>query len=314
MMLSILLLILGFVLLIKGAEFLVDGSSSLAAKFSIPPIAIGLTIVAFGTSAPELIVNLIAGFKGHHDIAIGNILGSNIFNTLLVLGIAGLIYPIKVKKNTVLKEIPIMLFATIGVFLLAMNFRFSSGVLSTIDGIILLVGLVAFLFYVTKISGSGDLEVDIRIFNNFKTIVFIIVGIIGLFVGGRLVVIYAVKFASILNLSDKFIALTVVALGTSLPELVTSVIAVKKKHSDLAIGNVVGSNILNLLLVLGTTSLIKPITYNPALNPDFYFLIFITLILFISMYTFKKHKLDRIEAGFFVILYIAYTVFLLYRK
>jgi cation:H+ antiporter len=314
MVVSILLLILGFVILVKGAELLVEGSSSLAAKFSIPPIAIGLTIVAFGTSAPELIVNILAGFKGHHDIAFGNILGSNIFNTLLVLGIAGLIYPLSVKKSTVLKEIPIMLIVTVGVFLLASNFKFKAGILSGLDGIILLICLVSFLYYVTKISGSNDLEVDIKIFSGTKTAIYIVLGIIGLFFGGKFVVTHAVFIAKMLSVSDKFIALTVVALGTSLPELVTSVIAVRKKHCDLAIGNVVGSNIFNLLLVLGTTSLIKPIAYNPALNPDFYFLIFITLILFIAMYTFKKHKLDRIEAALFVVLYIAYTVFLFYRK
>jgi len=314
MYISILLLIVGFVVLIKGAEFLVDGSSSLAKRFQISQIAIGLTIVAFGTSAPELVVNLIAGFQGRNDIAFGNILGSNIFNTLMVLGIAGIIYPIAVKENTVLKEIPIMLISTIGVFVLANNFGLKGSALSRIDGIILLLGLFAFLMYVKKISKLKDLKVDVKIYSPFITGLYIILGIIGLFAGGRLVIHHAVRIAQSLNVSPKFIALTIVALGTSLPELVTSIIAVTKNHDDLAIGNVVGSNIFNLLLVLGVTSFIQPLSYNTALNIDFLLLIVVTIILFVTMYTGRKHKLDRLEAIFLVLLYLSYLIFLIFRK
>ena len=314
MFLSSIFIITGFVLLIKCAEFLVDGSSSLAKRMAISEIAIGLTIVAFGTSAPELIVNVIASIKGYDDISFGNIIGSNVFNTLMVLGVAGLISPIIVQKNTVLKEIPFLLIATILVFLLVNNFGFEGSLLSRLDGFILLVGLAVFLIYVSKISKVQGLEVDIRIFSLWKSIIFIIIGVTGLFVGGNLVVKHAVRMAQYMNVSDKFIALTIVALGTSLPELVTSVIAVRKRHFDMAIGNVVGSNIFNLFLVLGTSSLIKPISYDLMLNLDFYLLIFITIIFFLTLFVGKKHRLDKLEATFFLLLYVAYMVFLFYRE
>jgi len=314
MFLAIILLIIGFIVLIKGAEFLVDGSSSLAKKMSISQLAIGLTIVAFGTSAPELIVNLIASFKGHDAIAFGNIIGSNIFNVLVVLGVACLITQIKVQKNTVLKEIPILLIATIFVFCLCNNCGFSGSSLSRFDGIILISGLLLFFYYVSRISKTRELEVDVKIFSNQRTPIYIILGIIGLFIGGELVVHNAVIIARLLGVSDKFIALTIVALGTSLPELVTSVLAVIKKHNDLAIGNVVGSNIFNLLLVLGLSSIIHPLEYNPELNIDFFLLILITIILFFTFIVGKRRIMARNEAIFFLILYAGYLLFIFNRK
>jgi len=305
----------GFFLLIKGAEFLVDGASSMAKLFAISEIAIGLTIVAFGTSAPELIVNVISSIQGHDEIAFGNIIGSNIFNILVVLGIAGLVKPISVQRNTVRKEIPFLLAGTIIVFFLANSMTSTYNGLTRFDGVLLIIGLLIFFFYVSRMSKSNVLDgIDIEVFTMKKSIMFIAFGVIGLFAGGEMVVHFSVLIAKSVGVSDKFIGLTIIALGTSLPELVTSVIAVKKNHFDLAIGNVIGSNLFNLFLVLGLSSIIHPIGFNLDLNVDFMFLIFITLVFFFTMYTGKKHKLDRFEAGIFVFLYIAYTVFIFIRR
>ena len=311
MLISILFLLIGFVILIKGADLLIDGASSLAKKLSISELAIGLTIVAFGTSAPELIVNVFASIGGNHEITFGNILGSNIFNILMVLGISGIISTIVVQKNTILKEIPFLLVATLLVFFLSLW----NSVLSFSDGIILIAFLIIFLIYVIKfLKAKPLLGSDIKERSYFVAIVMMIFGITGLFFGGKFVVDNAVIIARYFAVSEKFIGLTIVALGTSLPELVTSVMAIRKGRNDLAIGNVIGSNLFNILLVLGVSSLIAPIHYDIALNIDFIFLCLITIILFITMFIGKKHKLTKIEAVFFVILYFAYLVFLFVRK
>ena len=311
MLISILLLLFGFVIVIKGADFLIEGASSLAKKMSISEIAIGLTIVAFGTSAPELIVNIFASIGGHHEITFGNILGSNIFNILMVLGIAGIISTIAVKRNTILKEIPFLLAATLMAFGLALW----NSDLSLFDGIILLAFLIIFFVYVIGfLKAKPLLGSDIKERSYFITFLMMISGIVGLFFGGKFVIDNAVLIARHFNVSEKFIGLTIVALGTSLPELVTSIIAITKGRNDLAIGNVIGSNLFNILLVLGVSSLIAPIHYDIALNIDFIFLCVITIMLFTTMFIGKKHKLTKIEAVFFVILYITYLVFIFYRK
>ncbi len=311
MLISILFLIIGFVIVIKGADFLIDGASSLAKKLSISEMAIGLTIVAFGTSAPELIVNIFASIGGHHEITFGNILGSNIFNILMVLGVAGIISTIVVRRNTILKEIPFLLVATLLVFGLSL---WNSN-LSLFDGIILLLFLLIFFIYVIGfLKAKPLLGSDIKEHSYTVTFLMMISGIIGLFFGGKFVVDNAVKIATQFGVSQKFIGLTIVALGTSLPELVTSVLAIKKGRNDLAIGNVIGSNIFNILLVLGVSSIIAPIHYDIALNIDFIFLSVITIMLFITMFIGKKHKLTKIESVFFVILYFVYLVFLFVRK
>ena len=315
MILTIFLLIIGFVILVKGADFLLDGATSLAKKLSISDIAIGLTVVAFGTSSPELIVNIIASLKGHPEICFGNILGSNVFNILVVLGIAGLIYPISVQRNTVRKEIPFLLIGTIFVLALANNFGFQGHALSRIDGLILVLSLFLFFIYVIGISKiPASEEYNIIIYSNLKTVIFIILGTLGLFFGGKLVVNHAIKIATDMGVSDKLIALTIIAFGTSLPEFVTSIIAVTRKRYDLAIGNVIGSNIFNLFMVLGVSSLINPLEYNLSLNIDMFILILITLVFFITMFTGKKRKLDRTEACFFILLYIGYLFFIINRK
>ncbi|NQT65442.1 MAG: calcium/sodium antiporter [FCB group bacterium] len=311
MLIPVIILIIGFVILIKGADFLIDGASSLAKKMSFSEIAIGLTIVAFGTSAPELIVNVFASIGGHHEITFGNILGSNIFNILMVLGVAGIISTIVVRRNTILKEIPFLLVATLLVFGLSLW----NSDLSLLDGIILLLFLLIFFIYVIGfLKAKPLLGSDIKERSYFITLLLIVFGMIGLFFGGKFVVDNAVKIATHFGVSQKFIGLTIVALGTSLPELVTSVMAIKKGRNDLAIGNVIGSNLFNILLVLGVSSIIAPIQYDIALNIDFIFLCVITIMLFSSMFTGKKHKLTKIEAVLFVFLYIVYLVFLFVRK
>ncbi|MDY6915780.1 MAG: calcium/sodium antiporter [Candidatus Cloacimonadota bacterium] len=311
--LPVILLFIGFLVLVYGANWLVDGASSLAKKLSVSEIAIGLTIVAFGTSSPEFVVNVFASFEGHPEIAFGNILGSNLFNILMVLGIAGVISPIAVKKNTVRKEIPFLLIGTIFVFALANNFFLKGSVLCFWDGLFLVFGLVAFQIYVLNMAKEQYLEVDIHLHSIPQSLLLIALGIAGLILGGELVVKNAIKIARLLNMSENFIGLSLVALGTSLPELVTSVVAVVKKHADIAVGNVIGSNIFNLFMVLGISSMIRPLNYDPALNPDFAFLIVVTLLLYITMFTGKKHKLDRWEAAIFLFLYGGYIYFLIYR-
>lgn len=311
MLVSIIILIVGFVILIKGADFLIDGASSLAKKLSISEIAIGLTIVAFGTSAPELIVNIFASVGGHHEITFGNILGSNIFNILMVLGVAGIISTIVVQRNTILKEIPFLLAATLLVFGLSLW----NTDLSLFDGIILIIFLIIFLIYVIVfLKAKPLLGTDIKERSYPITIIMLISGVVGLFFGGKFVVDNAIIVARYFKVSEKFIGLTIVALGTSLPELVTSVIAIIKGRNDLAIGNVIGSNLFNILLVLGISSIISPIHYDITLNIDFIFLSIITIMLFTSMFIGSKHKLTKIEAGLFIILYIFYLVFLFIRK
>jgi len=312
MLLNLLILILGFVLLIKGADLLIDGAVSLAKKFHISEIAIGLTIVAFGTSAPELIVNIISAIKGHPEICYGNVLGSNMFNTLVVLGIAGLIKPIVIQKGTIRKEIPLVFFGTILVLGLSNNFWLEGNLLSRIDGVILIICLIIFIVYVIRIPRQM-LQVEYADIPLLKTILYLIGGILALFLGGELVVRNAVEIAQRFQVSEKFISLTIVALGTSLPELVTSLIALHKKSSDIAVGNVIGSNLFNIFMVLGATSIIKPILYSVELNIDMYILAAITLLLFLMVFVGKINKLNKYEAGMLLIIYGGYMYFLFQR-
>jgi cation:H+ antiporter len=253
--LAILMLVGGLAALIKGADWLVDGASSLARRLGISPIVIGLTIVAFGTSAPELIVNLVAAFRGNTDIAIGNIVGSNIANVLLILGIAGLITPLVVKKNTVWKEIPLALLACILVLIMASDAVLtgrSANTLDRIDGIVLIAFFIIFLYYtfgISKVEAEGE---DVETHPLTPTIGWIIAGLALLVVGGKFAVDGATEIATSLGISERLIGLTVVAVGTSLPELLTSAVAASKGKADIAIGNVVGSNIFNVFWILAS--------------------------------------------------------------
>ncbi|MDX1652035.1 MAG: calcium/sodium antiporter [Brumimicrobium sp.] len=312
MLVQVLLLVLGFVILIKGADWLVDGGSALARKYNISELAIGLTIVAFGTSMPEFVVNTFAAYQEHEEIIFGNIIGSNIFNLFAILGIAGLISPLLVQSSTVWKEIPLSLLAALLLFLLANNFLSESATLSRVDGLILITFFALFLFYVFRQlkTGNSSLDNPEKKLSNLKIWIYIILGLAFLIIGGRFVVVNSVKIAESMGISETVIGLTIVAAGTSLPELATSVVAAVKKNNDIAVGNIVGSNIFNIFFILGVSSLIKPIEFSTKFNIDLYLLVIGTVFLFATMFIGKKKRLGRVEAGILFLIYCGYTVML----
>ncbi len=314
-----LLLLVGFVFLIKGAGFLVDGSSSLAKKMNISNLVIGLTIVAFGTSAPELFVNLFASLNGTTDIAIGNIVGSNIANILLILGISAIIYPLKVGKGTVWKEIPLSLLAA-GLLLVMANDALIDGVnfnaLTRIDGIILIAFFVVFLYYTFGIAGETEDESEessLPVYSGMRSVGLIILGLVGLVIGGQWIVSSAIAIALSMGLSDTLIGLTIVAIGTSLPELATSAVAAYKKNTDIAVGNVVGSNIFNIFWILGLSSIISPLPFASKLNFDLLAMVGASALLFVWMFLGKRHVLERWQGIFFVCTYIVYLAVIILR-
>jgi len=315
-MISIFLLLIGFLLLIKGADFFVDGSSALAKKFSVSEIVIGLTVVAFGTSSPEFIVNLFSSLSGNSEIAFGNIVGSNIVNILLILGIAGVISTITTQRNTVWREIPFSLLAAIALLVMAndMFFDHIPNVISRGEGLLLLLFFIIFITYSFAISKvSVEDSPEIKKLSSFKITIFIIGGLLGLIIGGQLVVDSAVRLAERFGLSKNLIGLTIVAIGTSLPELFTSTVAAVKGKSDIAMGNIVGSNIFNIFFILGLSAIIKPIPFAVTLNVDLFVLIFASLALFLTMFTGVGRALERWEAFVLLLLYIGYIIFLIWR-
>lgn len=316
MLIASLLIILGFTGLIFGANWLVDGASLLAKKNNISDLVIGLTIVAFGTSAPELVVNSVASFNGFSDIVFGNVIGSNNFNLFIILGIAGIIYPISVQTSTAWKEIPISLIVAILLLLLSNEFFISKKTeISRMDGAILLIGFICFIYYVfTQIKQETPQVMAYEEKPNYKIWGLIMFGIVGLVFGGKLVVDNSIDIATELGVSQKIIGLTIIAAGTSLPELVTSIVAAIKKNSDIAIGNVIGSNIFNILLILSISSFVNPINYNPNFNQDLLLLIGGTVFLIIAMFTGKRKKIDRWEAFILLTFYISYTTYLVSKE
>ena len=317
MILQIVLLVGGLILLVKGADWLVDGASVLAKKNNISDLAIGLTIVAFGTSAPELVVNAVAASGNYPEIVFGNVIGSNNFNLFAILGIAGLITPLAVQSSTVWKELPFSLLAAILIFILANNYFFAeSAILSRYDGFILLCLFAAFLFYVaTQLKSDPTVEgVENKDYSTLKIWFLIFIGLGGLVGGGKLVVDNAVSIAQTLGVSEKIIGLTIIAAGTSLPELATSVVAAIKKNADIAIGNIVGSNIFNLLLVLGVSSLVRPLEFNSAFNTDLYLLGAGSLFLFLFMFIGKNHQLGRWQAAFLFVTFVSYLTYLVLQE
>ncbi|MFA5298753.1 MAG: calcium/sodium antiporter [Lutibacter sp.] len=317
-MLTYILFIIGFFILIKGAGLLVDGSASIAKRFKISNIVIGLTIVAFGTSAPEFIVNIIASAKGNTEIAIGNILGSNIANILLILGISAIIYPLATKNNTVWKEIPLGLLAAILLGVLVNDMRIDNGVfsgLTRIDGMVLLAFFIVFLYYtfgISKIVEENTIEGDdIKELSYLKSTIFIIGGLLGLVFGGKWIVDGAVKIAELFHVSQSLIGLTVVAIGTSLPELATSAVAAYKKQTDIAIGNIVGSNIFNIFWVLGFSALIRPLPFSTTNDVDIIMTIFASALLFLIMFVGKRYIIERWQGILMVTIYIAYIIYLI---
>ncbi len=305
------LILIGFFLLINGANFLVDGGASLAKKLNVPTIVIGLTIIAFGTSSPELIVNIIASVKRNSDIVLGNILGSNIFNILGILGISAILYPLKVSKTTTLVEIPIMILSSFILFILsndAMIDKKGFSEITRIDGIVLLSFFLFFIGYNIYMGITRDFELGEEIKDRKLTIsiLMIVSGFVFLFFGGRIVVDSSIRIARFLGISERVISLTIVAIGTSLPELITSIVAAIKRHTDISIGNIVGSNIFNSFFIIGISGIIYPVQCNPINQYDFIVNIFVSLLTFFFLFTGKKHILERWEGILFVALQIVY--------
>lgn len=308
MLKEIILIVIGFVLLIKGADFLVDGSSSLAKKLKIPEIIIGLTIVSIGTSMPELFVSTKSALAGQDDMSLGNIIGSNICNLLLILGLSTLIRPVLFKKETKLIEIPMCLLVTI-IFLIACNTNY---IVSRVEGIfliILFIGFIAYTIYAAK-TNSDEVEETTNNYSVIKCIFYIILGVISLKVGGDLTVDNATLIAKEFNVSEKVIGLTILAIGTSLPELVTSVTAAIKGNSDIAIGNIIGSNIFNILLIIGVSSVCSPLYYNSTYNTQFIILLIGTFALLIFPFIPPKNQMSRLDSLVYLALYILYMVLL----
>ena len=311
MLLYIILIIVGFALLIVGADFLVDGASGIAKKFHIPEIIIGLTIVSIGTSMPELFVSITSAIDGYSDMALGNVIGSNLCNLLLILGLSSLIKPVDFQEETRKYEIPMCLLFTI----ILMFFSNTSGGISRIEAVILLVLFVLFIAY-TIYMGKKKSKEDSKVVEEknknktIKNIILIILGIVGLKFGGDFVVNNAVNIAKMFNISEKVISLTILAIGTSLTELVTSVTAAIKGNSDIAIGNIIGSNIFNILLILGVSSVIKPITFNSSYNMDLSILCISTVILALFPIIPPKNKMSRVNGLIYVLMYGAYMTML----
>lgn len=319
MVLATVLIIIGFFLLVKGADWMVSGASSLAKKLHVSDLVIGLTIVALGTSAPELVVNALASYENHPDIVFGNIIGSNNFNTFVVLGIVGAIFPITVQRSTAHKEIPLSFLAIVIFYVLAnTSFFHEEDTLSRLDGFILFIAFGLFLGYVymQMKNGSPDdvLEETELHDSNLKIWGYIIIGVLGLMLGGKIVVDNAVVIAEALGISKKVIGLTIIAAGTSLPELVTSVVAAFKKNSDIAIGNVIGSNIFNILLILSVSSLIKPLSYAHTFNTDVYVMAGGTIFVFLAMFIGKKYNLSKVESFILLTTFTSYTIYLIMNE
>ena len=320
-MLTLVLLVFGFIFLIKGADYLVQGSSSLAKKLRVSDLIIGLTIVALGTSTPELVVNLVASFRDTADLAIGNVLGSNIANILLILGVSATIYPLVVHKNTVYKEIPFALLAVLALFFLVNDQDLASqkaNLLSRGDGLVLLLFFLVFMYYVFSVavtkpnSEDAVLEEEIQVFPVWQSWVMIFAGILGLAFGGQWVVDGAVAIAKILGVSEKLIGLTVVAIGTSLPELVTSAMAAYRQKTDIAVGNVVGSNIMNILFILALTAVVSPLSFSNDLQVDLWMVIGVTVLLFLALFIGKRRLLERWQGVTFITVYLMYIVYSLF--
>lgn len=315
-----LLFVLGFVLLVKGADILVAGSASVAKKLKVSEVVIGLTIVSMGTSMPELIVNILASTSGSSDIAVGNVVGSNISNILLILGISALIYPLAIGERTVLTEIPYSLIATLLVAFLANAeiFGHIHASLSRWDGVLLMLFFALFMAYILRLvrEGRADMieQAPEEMLPMGRSVVYILLGVLALFYGGKWVVDGAVEIAGSFGLSQKLIGLTVVAVGTSLPELVTSAVAAYKKSTDIAVANVIGSNIFNLLWVLGISALIHPIQYDPLINQDILVLIGASCLIIFSLLVGKPKSIDRFNGVYFVLLYVVYVGFLIWRN
>ncbi|MGM0846707.1 MAG: calcium/sodium antiporter [Bacillota bacterium] len=314
------LLIAGFILLIKGADFFVDGSSNIARAFHVSPLLIGLTIVSLGTSSPEATISIMAALDENTGVALGNVVGSNIINTALVIGVAAFIYPLEVKSETIRKEIPFTLLAGVVLLILVSDITLqgtSENLLTRGDGFIILLFFVIFLYYIFEVARNSrekakEESAEKNKISWGKNALLTIGGLIGIVLGGDLVVRNATEIALALGMSQTLVGLTIVAIGTSLPELITSVTAAIKKESEIALGNIIGSNIFNILFVLGTTSAIHPLAVNSKISTDIGIMIFLTVILLLFSRT--NFKIGKAEGIFLVIAYLVYMVFIIIRN
>jgi cation:H+ antiporter len=303
---SFILLLIGFLLLIKGADYFVDSASAIARKFHIPSMIIGLTIVSIGTSLPELSVSLTSALIGKNDLAVANVVGSNIFNILMGLGVTSIISKLPIEKNTIENDIPFL--NIIGSILLMMMLNLA---LSRFEGILLIGLLIGFLFYIIKPVLNNKEESKEASKLSFKTILLGILGVVGIILGGDMVVDSASNIAKMFGMSQNLIGLTVVALGTSLPEFVTSVIAGIKGENEIAIGNIIGSNIFNILMILGISSIISPIVISFISVIDIMFMIAIGILLYV--FVVKSKTLKRYQGIVFIFLYIGYISYTIFR-
>lgn len=319
-MLDYVFLVAGLVLLIKGADWLVRGASSVARRFRVSDFVIGLTVVSFGTSLPELLIGLVAGAEGKPDLIVGNVLGSNIANVLLVLGVAALVSPLTAERTTVWREIPFTLLASITLVALLNDAFFEgaeSSALTRIDGIVLFAFFCVFVYYTAQVVRTAADREWVGAYEGHsmpRSAFEIGGGLIALIAGGQLSVTGATGIATSWGMSQTFIGLTVIAIGTSLPELATSAVAAYRKNADIAVGNVVGSNIFNIFIVLGITSMVKPIPFNVVNNVDLGLMLVTTVLLFVFMFLgHPERTIQRREGAVFVTIYLAYMGFLVYR-
>ena len=306
MLLNIIYLLAGFIILVYGANLLVDGGAALAHRLKVPNIVIGLTVVAFGTSTPELVVNIISSIEGSSALALGNVLGSNIFNIMAILGVTALFVPIGIKRSTTWIEIPLAVLAAVLILILANGEP--AGIITRAEGFCL---LCFFALFIAKRGGQETEEVNIKPYSLKKSVLFILLGLAGLVGGGRLLVDGAVSLAQMAGISERIIGLTIISIGTSLPELATSLIAARKKNADIAIGNVVGSNIFNTFLILGASAGISPLKVTTDSVTDLWVNIGVSVLLFIFVFTGKGRQINRWEGALFLTLYITYLTLLI---
>lgn len=316
-MIEYLFFVIGLFLLIKGADFLIEGASDMASRLGISKLIIGLTVVAIGTSAPELFVNIIVAIKGESDIAVGNIIGSNIANILLILGIMLFASNIKIEKEALKKEIPYSFLITLLLLFFALTTvtKGHNNSLSLIEGLILMGFFVLYINRMYKLSKKKEIKHKIKFENKkpFITIANLILGILGLYMGGELVVNSSIFIATNLGVSEYVISLTIIAIGTSLPELVTGIVSVVKKQAEMGVGNIIGSNIFNMLWVLGLTAVIRETTFPAYASFDIIFLLIATNLLFLFAISQNENKLKKIHGASFLIIYAAYVLFLFLR-
>lgn len=315
-----LLLIIGFALLIKGADYFVEGASKIAQSLRVSPLLIGLTIVAFGTSSPEAAVSFIAAFEGSSEVAIGNVVGSNIFNITFTLGVTALVFPVMVQSETIRKEIPFALLGSVALLLLISDTQLQSldsNLITRTEGIILLLFFAVFLYYIFEVARKDrqhteENPTDVANVSKLKNSLLTIGGLAAIVFGGYLVVENSTQIALSLGMSETLVGLTIVAVGTSLPELVTSVAAALKKQVDIALGNIIGSNIFNIFFVLGTSAAIHPLTVDSKIFSDVWLMIFVSILLLILART--KHTVSRMEGSVLSLIYITYVVYIIIRN